>query len=94
MILSNVGIIGALDAGDIEIDGMLERDPTRPPYNTSSLDLRLAPDISVPKEGDPVLYRLDQPYALNMLIETVTRSLSHQNSHLCSSGINSYSHKR
>lgn len=63
MILSNAGILAAIDAGDIDIDPLTSRDVTKPPFNTSSIDLRLGPNISVPKAGDPILHRLDQPYS-------------------------------
>jgi dCTP deaminase len=63
VILSNVGILSAIDAGDIGIEPLTSRDVTKPPFNTSSIDLRLGPNVSVPKTGDPVLYRLDQPYS-------------------------------
>ena len=61
MILSNVDILAALDEGRLKIDPLMGRDVSRPPFNTSSVDLRLAPSIRVPKTT-PTSHRLDQPY--------------------------------
>ncbi|MDP9105826.1 MAG: dCTP deaminase, partial [Candidatus Eremiobacteraeota bacterium] len=36
-------------------------DPTAPPFNTTAIDLRLGPTITIPKKL-PVAQRLDQPY--------------------------------
>lgn len=50
MILSNVEIIRALDAGHIRVEPLAGRDPTQPPFNTTSVDLRLGPRLSRPRE--------------------------------------------
>jgi len=78
MILSNVDILAAIDAGRIGIDPLGGRDVSRPPFNTSSIDLRLAPTVSIPKEA-PVSLRLDQPYdrdfyARNSIREEITNA--------------------
>lgn len=59
MILSNEGIQSALDAGDLVITP--EPMPRRPsagqrscPYDTCSVNLRLGPQISIPKPGRPI----------------------------------------
>lgn len=62
MILSNTHILAAINAGQIVIDPLGGRDTSRPPFNTSSIDLRLGPTISVPKGDDPINIRLDRPY--------------------------------
>lgn len=57
MILSNDGIQNAIDAGDLVIDP--EPSPRRPtvqrpcPYDTCS-NLRLGPQIRIPKKGKPI----------------------------------------
>ena len=65
MILSNVELFKALDDGRIIIKP--EPAPRRPsvsqphsPYDTHSVDLRLAPEISVPKDGQFV-YDITKP---------------------------------
>jgi dCTP deaminase len=59
MILSNDGIQKALDAADLVISP--EPAPRRPtaeqrscPYDTCSVNLRLGPQISIPKKGRPI----------------------------------------
>jgi dCTP deaminase len=59
MILSNVGIQNALDAGDILIQP--EPSPRRPsasnascPYDTCSVNLRLDSQIRIPRKGRPI----------------------------------------
>jgi dCTP deaminase len=61
MILSNVEILEAIAAGDIVIDPFTETDPTADVFNTTAVDLRLGPTITVPRRL-PVAQRLDQPY--------------------------------
>jgi dCTP deaminase len=63
MILSNTDILTAIEAGDVVIDPLGGRDPTDAPFNTSSVDLRLGPTISVPRQNDPISYRLDSQYS-------------------------------
>lgn len=58
MILSNAGIQTALDDGDLVIHP--EPSPRKPaageacPYDTCSVNLRLGPQISIPKAGKPI----------------------------------------
>lgn len=52
MRLSNVEILKALEAGSIRIDGFTgKEDPTQPPFDTSAVDLRLAPSLSYPDKN-------------------------------------------
>lgn len=57
MILSNLEIVQAIKSRKIEINSLAEIDPALPPFNTSSVDLRLAPEISVPKQDAKVTLR-------------------------------------
>ncbi len=67
MILSNVAIVDAIKNGRISIDPITGKngevistdalDPALPPFNTTSIDLRLASTISVPKENEDALVR-------------------------------------
>jgi len=61
VILSNVAIAEALAAGDFAIEGLAGDDPGQPPFNTSSVDLRLSDQLIVPTEGPPVAMDLRQP---------------------------------
>jgi len=61
VILSNTHILAAIDAGEISIESLAGRDVSKPPFNTSAVDLRLAKTISIPKSV-PATIRLDQPY--------------------------------
>ena len=62
MILSNVDILRAIETQRIIIDPLGGQDVSRPPFNTSSVDLRLAPTISVPMGDAPMEIRVDRPY--------------------------------
>jgi dCTP deaminase len=73
VILSNVDILAAIDAGDLSIDPLAGRDPGAPPFNTSAVDLRLAPTILVPKQGDPITYRLDVSYSADYISRNCDR---------------------
>jgi dCTP deaminase len=48
MILSNVEILRCITQGLFFIDPIKGIDPTRPPFNTSAIDLHLATEITVP----------------------------------------------
>jgi dCTP deaminase len=61
MILSNTHILEAIEAGELSIDPLADTDPSKAPFNTSSVDLRLAKTILIPKAG-PATIRLDKPY--------------------------------
>lgn len=54
MILSNVEIVNCIEKGLFSIDPLEGKDPTKSPYNTSAIDLRLAEEILVPKKGSPI----------------------------------------
>jgi len=69
MILSNVEIHRALDKKRLIITPEpLPRVPTigqHCPYNTHSVDLRLAPEISIPKKNFPYAYDLSKKQNLS-----------------------------
>lgn len=50
MILSNVEIISCLNAGLFNIRGIAGLDPTKPPFNTSAVDLRLGDEVFEPDQ--------------------------------------------
>jgi dCTP deaminase len=54
MVLSNVEIVNALNAGEFKIDGLASRDPSEKPFNTSAVDLRLGDEIRIPECKHPV----------------------------------------
>lgn len=60
MILSNVEILSGLKAGLFTVDDLAGDDPSKPPFNTSAVDLRLANEILVPAKG-PVAFDLRVP---------------------------------
>jgi dCTP deaminase len=66
MILSNTELIAAMTAGDIVIEPALHHEADKPPYNTTTVDLRLAPTITVPR-ALPVSQRIDGPYDANFV---------------------------
>jgi dCTP deaminase len=57
MILSNVAIVDAIQSKRIKIEPLEGLDPALAPFNTTSIDLRLAPTISEPRENKQVLVR-------------------------------------
>ncbi len=57
MILSNIEIVRAINLGKLKIDPIVGFDPALPPFNTSSVDLRLASRIVVPNQDDTVTLR-------------------------------------
>jgi dCTP deaminase len=59
MILSNVEILDAINVGAIRIEPLAGRNPSDKPFNTSAVDLRLDPTITVPRKSGGVSYRLD-----------------------------------
>jgi len=61
MILSNLDILQAITTSDIIIDPLPPLVPGEPPFNTTTIDLRLAPTITVPR-ALPISQRLDHPY--------------------------------
>jgi dCTP deaminase len=61
MILSNSEIIKGLNSGLFSIQNIAGKDPTKAPFNTSAVDLRLGDEILVPKANDPVQLDLRKP---------------------------------
>ncbi|WP_082248774.1 dCTP deaminase [Burkholderia pseudomallei] len=51
MILSNVEIINCIQANCFSISPLAGADPTKPPFNTSAVDLRLADEIFEPDQS-------------------------------------------
>src|ERR1700716_3116301 len=80
MILSNVGIQAAIDAGDLIITP--EPTPRRPeedrrscPYDTCAVNLRLGSHISITKPGKPITLDFCKPGAalfLPEIFDTIT----------------------
>ena len=54
MILSNVEIIRCLKNGYFSINDLPGEDPTKAPFNTSAVDLRLGNTVQIPKGESPV----------------------------------------
>jgi len=52
VILSNYEISKALERGHIEILNLAGNDPSTSPFNTTSVDLRLSPDLSIPQNDN------------------------------------------
>jgi len=62
MILSNVAILEALNKGLFSVEPLSGQDPSAPPFNTSALDLRLGPEINVPRTNEaPIQLDLRKP---------------------------------
>ena len=51
MILCNSEIIDCLARGAFKIDGLPSLDPSKTPFNTSAVDLRLSNELVVPFDG-------------------------------------------
>jgi dCTP deaminase len=54
MILSNIEILKAIEAKNLSISPLAGSDPSKPPFNTSAIDLRLGTEITIPKDQSPV----------------------------------------
>jgi dCTP deaminase len=67
VILSNVQIVACLGEGKFKIDPIAGMDPSREPFNTSAVDLRLSDEIRVPEDNCPVQYDLRQGGIANFL---------------------------
>ena len=50
MILCNSEIIDCLKRGAFKINGLPSLDPSKPPFNTSAVDLRLSNKLVVPQD--------------------------------------------
>jgi len=55
MILSNVEILRCIEKGSISIEPLNGKDPSKPPFNTSSVDLHLGDIIRVPNPTPSVV---------------------------------------
>lgn len=55
MILSNIEILKAIECGGIILDDLSNRDPAQPPFNTTSVDLRLGSEIVIPQKAPVTL---------------------------------------
>jgi dCTP deaminase len=72
MILSNVEILQAIDNGEIRIEPLEDRDPGKKPFNTTSIDLRLGAQISIPKRA---------PAAFDLRSEGIAQFLAANSTH-------------
>ncbi|MCI0491049.1 MAG: dCTP deaminase [Blastocatellia bacterium] len=61
MVLSNVEILRCINADLFSIEHLAGTDPTRSPFNTSAVDLRLGNEILLPDEAGPVQLDLRNP---------------------------------
>jgi dCTP deaminase len=61
MILCNVEILNGLEAGLFSISNLAAKDPTKPPFNTSAVDLRLGREVLIPSANDPIQLDLRKP---------------------------------
>lgn len=73
MILSNTEIVAGLDRGDFSIDALADRDPTRKPFNTSAVDLRLADEV--------LALEPDAPSPIDLSRHDVAETWSHHAKH-------------
>ena len=68
MILSNVEILRSIGSGLFDISPLAGTDPTKSPFNTSAVDLRLGHQINCfPSKGVPANFDLRQPGIANFL---------------------------
>jgi len=67
MILSNVGIRRAIQRGAFSIEPLPGSNPAEPPFNTTSIDLRLGQTISLPRKA---------PVAIDLKSGGIARFLS------------------
>jgi dCTP deaminase len=58
LILSNIDIVDCLNKGLFSINPIDNNDPSKPPFNTSAIDLRLGNEILVPEGEKPIQYDL------------------------------------
>lgn len=61
MVLSNVEIIRCINSGLFSIGRLAGLDPTKPPFNTSAVDLRLGNEVLLPDTSVPVQLDLRKP---------------------------------
>lgn len=67
MILSNVRIVEAIQQGLISVSPRPPAEPGAPPFNTSSIDLTLADEILIPREGANVTFALKEKFSTDFL---------------------------
>jgi dCTP deaminase len=75
MILSNVEIVRCLDESLFSIEGMVERDPTRAPYNTSAVDLGLGNEVVMLGEGMPAAIDLRSSSGIARFLQAHSRKV-------------------
>ena len=61
MILSNSEILNEINRKSFSITGLSGTDPSKAPFNTSAVDLRLGHDLSVPDGNTPATIDLTKP---------------------------------
>lgn len=72
MILSNTHLLAAIDAGQIMVEGLVGRDISKPPFNTSAIDLRLSPDLIIPQPVSAAI-QIDKPYDKDYVARNCTK---------------------
>jgi len=78
MVLSNVEIVKAINAGDISIQDIAGMDPGEKPFNTSAVDLRLGTEICIPRGDVPVQLDLRKPNIAKFLADnSITKTIAH-----------------
>jgi hypothetical protein len=73
MILSNVEILNAIQNGYFDISPLIGKDPSRPPFNTSAVDLRLGSQLSVFNKSVPAAFDLRKGNLANFLHANSTK---------------------
>lgn len=68
MVLTNIAIVDGLKRGAFAIDGIAGMDPSQSPFNTSAVDLRIAPEIRIPSSDMPVQLDLRRPGIAKFLL--------------------------
>lgn len=63
MILSNRDIVEGIGKGFFAIEPLAGNDPTKEPFNTSAVDLRLGPQIQIPKKAPAAIDLRKEPIA-------------------------------
>ena len=73
MILSNIEILNGIKNGCFSISPLMGNDPTQAPFNTSALDLTLAPEIVIPKFDIPIQLDLRKPGIAKLLTQNSSK---------------------
>ncbi|WP_172636057.1 dCTP deaminase [Synechococcus sp. PCC 6312] len=82
--MSNLEILAAISRGEIFIDNLANYDPAQPPFNTTSVDLRLSSEIVIPTQ---------QPVALSPSKGGIASFLSTNSQRLTLTNIQPYTLK-